>query len=189
MKPRRATFFALAVLMCGIAVAQEVIPLTVISGYSPNALRVETFLTDFIPAKATAFADEHELSMAELTAWLDAYGAAWENRDADAAAALFSEDSSCQVTPYEEPHLGPGGVHAYWSGVTENQRGVQFEHQPLSVTGNTGIAHWSAAFKAGPDGTPLQLDGIFVLEFDADGKCRKLREWWHLRAPESGDAN
>lgn len=126
-------------------------------------------------------ADEFKLTMSSLSAWLDAYGSAWETRDADAAANIFSADATYQVTPYEQPHVGKDGVRNYWAGVTENQRNVQFEHQALSVTGNTGIAHWSANFDVAPEGTKIELDGIFVLEFDENGKCRLLREWWHLK--------
>jgi ketosteroid isomerase-like protein len=122
-----------------------------------------------------------ELTMSALSNWLDAYGEAWESRDADAAAKIFSEDANYHVTPYEDPHVGQDGVRNYWAGVTENQRNVQFEYQTLSVTGNTGIAHWSANFDVAPDGPHIELNGIFVLEFDADGKCRRLREWWHLQ--------
>lgn len=126
-----------------------------------------------------------ELTMAGLTAWLDAYGNAWESRDAEKAAMLFAEESSYQVTPYEEPHTGPDGVREYWAGVTENQRNIRFEYQPLSVSGNTGIAHWSAEFDVESGGTHIELDGIFVLEFDASGKCARLREWWHLNSQEA----
>lgn len=126
--------------------------------------------------------EESKLTMAELSSWLDAYGAAWETRDADAAVQIFSEDATYQVTPYEDPHMGRSGIHEYWAGVTENQRNVLFEHEALSVSGNTGIAHWSANFDVEPDGTKIELNGIFVLEFDQDGKCRRLREWWHLRS-------
>lgn len=126
-------------------------------------------------------ADESTLTMRELSSWLEAYGEAWESRDADAAAEIFSDDATYRVTPYEEPHIGKDGVRNYWAGVTENQRNIQFEHRAISVTGNTGVAHWLAAFEVEPDGTKIELDGIFVLEFDEDGKCRQLREWWHLK--------
>ena len=126
-----------------------------------------------------------ELTMADLTTWLDAYGDAWESRDPDSAASLFSEDSSYKVTPYEDAHLGRSGIRQYWESVTANQRNVDFEHTPLSVTGNTGIAHWSAQFDIEPGDTHLELDGIFVLEFGEDGKCQKLREWWHLKSPDA----
>ncbi len=129
----------------------------------------------------TGGAMAEELTMSALSNWLDAYGEAWESRDADAAAKIFSADTTYQVTPYEDPHLGQDGVRNYWAGVTENQRNVQFDYQTLSVTGNTGIAHWSANFDVAPDGPHIELNGIFVLEFDADGKCRRLREWWHIQ--------
>lgn len=132
-------------------------------------------------------ADDSNLTMTDLSNWLDAYGQAWESRDADAAATIFSEDATYQVTPYEEPHRGQDGVRDYWAGVTENQRNVRFEHEAISVSGNTGIAHWSATFDVAPDGPKLELNGIFVLEFDENGKVRQLREWWHLKSQEAGE--
>jgi ketosteroid isomerase-like protein len=139
------------------------------------------FLVLFILGTGNAMADQHELTMSGLSNWLDAYGNAWETRDADAAARIFSADATYQVTPYEEPHRGQEGVHKYWAGVTENQRNVQFDYEAISVSGNTGIAHWSAMFDVAPDGPKLELNGIFVLEFDESGKVRQLREWWHLK--------
>ncbi|MGH8247278.1 MAG: hypothetical protein ACREUU_12710, partial [Gammaproteobacteria bacterium] len=44
------------------------------------------------------------LTVDHLRSWLEAYGEAWEARDADKAAGLFGEDSSYQDSPYEEPH-------------------------------------------------------------------------------------
>jgi hypothetical protein len=35
--------------------------------------------------------------------WLDAYGLAWENRNPEAAAELFAENGTYQVTPFLEP--------------------------------------------------------------------------------------
>ena len=122
-----------------------------------------------------------QLTMAALQSWLDAYGDAWESRDPDAAANLFSEDATYRVTPYEAAHQGPAGIREYWATVTEAQRNVQFQYEPLSASGSTGIAHWSAQFDVEPEGGSITLDGIFVLEFDESGKCRQLREWWHLK--------
>lgn len=137
---------------------------------------------------APALADQAaEITIAGLSRWLDAYGEAWRLRDADKAADLFSEDSSYHVTPFETPHFGPNGVHKYWADVTANQGNIQFEYQPLSIIGNRGIAHWSAQFDIAPEGPQIELDGIFVLDFDENGKCRQLREWWHLRGSDAAD--
>lgn len=130
---------------------------------------------------ATAFAQE-PLTQAALERWLAGYEAAWEERDAAAAAALFTADAEYHETPYSEPFRGREGIAAYWSGVTADQRDVDFRSRVIAVSGNVGIAQWTATFVNAPSGTPVELDGVFVLEFSsAGGLVRALREWWVLR--------
>jgi hypothetical protein len=40
----------------------------------------------------------------DLTTWLEAYRRAWEDRDADAAAALFAEGSTYRSNIFEDPY-------------------------------------------------------------------------------------
>ena len=42
--------------------------------------------------------------------WVDAYAQAWRDRDATAAAGLFTEDCSYRSHPLQEAHLGSEGV-------------------------------------------------------------------------------
>jgi uncharacterized protein (TIGR02246 family) len=126
------------------------------------------------------------LSRERLDGWLAAYGKAWETRDADAAAALFTPDATYQDMPFDPPHQGHEGIRNYWSGVTKDQRNVKFGYDIIAVSGSTGIAHWTAEFDVEPTRAHLSLNGVFVLEFDAAGKCRSLREWWHLKAADAG---
>ena len=124
------------------------------------------------------------LTEASLAAWLEGYKAAWETRDPEKAVALFTADATYQDEAFTPPHVGAQGIRDYWTKVTAGQRDVKFQYQLLSVKGNTGIAHWSAVFgvaEANPP-TSIALDGVFLLEFDAAGKCRSLREWWHLKS-------
>lgn len=122
-----------------------------------------------------------ELTAAELDSWLDAYEEAWENKDADAAANLFSADARYFETPYSDPFEGPDGVRDYWSGVTADQRDIDFRYSSIAVGGNTGIASWSATFTTISGGVNVELNGVFVLEFDENKRCTLLREWWHAR--------
>ncbi|MBI1731965.1 MAG: nuclear transport factor 2 family protein [Gammaproteobacteria bacterium] len=130
------------------------------------------------PSRATDAA----LTEVALAQWLENYKAAWESRDADRAAALFTVDATYQDEAFSPPHRGSQGIRDYWSKVTAGQRDVKFQYQVLSVKGNTGIAHWSAQFAVAETTTTIKLDGVFLLEFDGSGKCRSLREWWHLQS-------
>jgi hypothetical protein len=76
---------------------------------------------------------------------------------------------------------GRAAIEEYWRRVTADQRDIRFESRVIAVSGNTGIAHWKATFRVESTGAILTLDGIFVLEFDASGTCKSLREWWHLK--------
>ncbi len=124
----------------------------------------------------------------ELKTWLEGYRRAWETRDPEAAAALFSEDASYYETPFLAPAHGRDGVREYWANATRNQSDVTFSYKIVSLSGDRGIARWWAEFTRGSSGTRAVLDGMFLLEFDNEGLCREFREWWHIAETEAQDA-
>ena len=123
----------------------------------------------------------------DLRNWLDRYRRAWETRDPEVAAALFSEDARYYETPFAEPARGRKGVRDYWENATRGQSDVAFSHNVVAVSGSRGIARWSATFTRIASGARVALDGIFLLEFDDEGLCRELREWWHSVGREPRD--
>ena len=111
--------------------------------------------------------------------WLEAYGRAWRDRDPQAAADLFAEDGTYQVTPFLEPMRGRTAIFEYWSHVAETERDIQFGYEVLALAPEAGIARWWASFLIVPQGLQTKRDGIFLITLDADGHCKSLREWWH----------
>jgi hypothetical protein len=114
-----------------------------------------------------------------FASWLDAYGRAWENRNAQAAADLFAEHSTYQVTPFLEPMRGKQAILDYWTHVAQTEQDIQFGYEILSVTPEQGIGRWWASFVIVPQGIRTKLDGIFLISLDENGRCQSLREWWH----------
>lgn len=125
--------------------------------------------------------DKNTISRADLDGWLGAYEQAWERRDPDAAASLFAAGARYYETPYSEPFEGPAGVKEYWARVTADQEDVDFSYSVVTVDGASGIARWSAKFKTVSGGANVELNGVFILEFDEQKRCTELREWWHAR--------
>jgi uncharacterized protein (TIGR02246 family) len=111
--------------------------------------------------------------------WLEEYGRAWRGRNPQAAANLFTDDGTYQVTPFVEPMRGRAAIFEYWSEVARTEENVQFGYEVLAVTPEVGIARWWASFVIVPPGLQTKLDGIFLIFLDANGRCRSLREWWH----------
>jgi len=119
--------------------------------------------------------------MVAFKSWLDAYGQAWENRNPEAATALFTENGTYQVTPFLEPMCGKKAILEYWSEVARTEESITFWYEILVASPELNIARWSASFVFVPPGLPTQLDGIFLISLDEQGRCKSLREWWHKR--------
>ena len=122
------------------------------------------------------------LTATALDDWLAGYKGAWESRDPERAAALFTEHATYHETPFDAPKVGRNGIRDYWANVTADQQDVAVKAHVLAVAGQTGIARWSARFTSTSSGARIELDGVFVLMFDEQGLCSELREWWHVRA-------
>ena len=126
-------------------------------------------------------AQANDITTQALESWLQKYGAAWEARDAAAAGKLFAPDATYHEMPFDAPKQGRVGIEEYWRTVTAEHRDVKFESKVISVSGTTGVAHWHTRLKIASTGATLELDGVFVLEFDEKGVCKSLREWWHVK--------
>jgi SnoaL-like domain len=119
------------------------------------------------------------MTASAFASWLEAYGRAWTSRDPQAAADLYTERGTYQVTPFVEPMRGRQAILDYWTHVTQTEQDIQFGYEILSVSPDQGIARWWASFVIVPPGLPTKLDGIFLISLDENGRCHSLREWWH----------
>jgi hypothetical protein len=110
--------------------------------------------------------------------WVDAYAQAWRDRDADAAASLFTDDSRYRDHPLQEGHRGADGVRAYWEQVTATQDHVDVRMgTPVeSPDGRRAAVEFWVRMLSG--GAEVTLIGILVLRFAEDGRCEELRETW-----------
>jgi ketosteroid isomerase-like protein len=62
------------------------------------------------------------LTREAFAAWMDSYGRAWEARDAKAAAELYAENGTYQVTPFVEPMRGRAATLEYWTHVAKRKK-------------------------------------------------------------------
>ena len=108
--------------------------------------------------------------------WLEAYFAAWISNGPADVAALFTEDATYRRRPFADACEGRDEdfVRRWTSGAQDD---VEFAYEVLAVEGETGIGHWNV--KARSEGEPhrVEWDGILLITFATDGRCRDHREW------------
>jgi hypothetical protein len=114
----------------------------------------------------------------DVGSWLEAYRRAWEEADADAAAALFDEGGTYRSNIFEDPYEGRDGVRRYWQEVTSTQEDVRVRMgRPFTDGDRVAAEFWTTMRN---DGAQITLPGCLLLRFGDDGLCLALREYWHV---------
>lgn len=116
--------------------------------------------------------------------WIDDYARAWRTKDADAAAALFTDDGIYRSHPLREAHRGREAIRAYWHRATENQRDLDLRFgRPIVGDYRVAVEWWVSG---GEEDGDFTLPGCLVLRFAPEGSCEELREYWHVEPERLG---
>jgi ketosteroid isomerase-like protein len=118
----------------------------------------------------------HDVDVEAFSAWLDRYFAAWRSNDPGEVEALFAEDAVYSWGPFREPAHGRGAIVRAWveGGVPP---GIRFAYEALATAGDRGVAHFHVGH-ADERGGEVEMDGILVCDFDAEGRCTLHQEWY-----------
>ena len=119
-----------------------------------------------------------------LTRVMRRYKRAWETRDPQLAAALFTEDAEYHEDPFDQPLRGTDAIRRYWAEATGGQRDIRFEWQPVVETRSAGVVTWQASFKRTRTGKRVSLRGVMLLELRGE-RIARFREFWHRREPSA----
>lgn len=135
---------------------------------------MKTSSTATAPAKA-----QIALHASVAKEFLEKYKKAWDTRDADLAASLFTRDARYKANPFEEPIIGREAIHDYWAEATGRQEDIHFTVTNSLHTGYVLIAEWTCTYRA--TGKRRELAGMFFADFYGP-QVRAFREYWQSRA-------
>jgi ketosteroid isomerase-like protein len=134
------------------------------------------------------------MSKAEVDRWLEEYVAAWASNDRARIGALFADDVEYRYHPYDEPIRGRQAVVEAWLGEGEHPTAstpdepgtFDATYEAVAVDGAVAVATGETVYRSAPGGPVDKIyDNCFVIEFDGDGRCRRLTEWFMLRPQPS----
>ena len=112
--------------------------------------------------------------------WLEGLGRAWRALDADAMAALFTEDASDQVDPFQSPVRGRENLRKGFAWWMKDQRDIRIAYGRVDVIGQRFYAEVDAEWFVASTGERVQERGLLVCEMDGN-HVRTMREYWKKR--------
>ncbi len=124
-----------------------------------------------------------DITTEEAIDWLTSYKSSWENRDVEAALALFVPDVRYAARRYKHPLFGHSSLRSYFRDrVMGHQRDVRYEFELWGVKNNELMARWNAVFTWLPINGIIEMDGVCNVVFARreDGKLIGIEysEWF-----------
>lgn len=119
------------------------------------------------------------MDVTAVARWAEAYRRAWEEADSQAAASLFTDDGTYRNDIFQDqPNQGRSGVADYWTTVTASQTEATVRMGTPVIDGERAVVEFWTTMKVEDD--PVTLAGALLLDFDADGLCTALREYYNF---------
>jgi ketosteroid isomerase-like protein len=124
--------------------------------------------------------------MGALQSWLDAYVEAWRTYDPKQIGALFSQDAVYAWHPYNDtPARGREAIVNAWLEKPDDPADWECRYQALAVTGDVGVASGWTRYRPNADKPAREYKNLFVIRFDAEGRCREFTEWYVEPEPKA----
>lgn len=117
------------------------------------------------------------------TEWLGKFLDSWQDLDWQRTLSLFADDVQYFEAPLDPPCNNFDELTELWSIVPENQKDIHYNYEILLCNAERCVANWQMSRIYIHEGEELkqQIDGIFLVELDAQGKCKYFKQWRYTR--------
>jgi len=122
----------------------------------------------------------------DVQRWVDRYVEAWKSYDPAAIGELFSEDAEYRYHPWDEPVRGREAIVADWitpdgDASSRDAAGTyDASFEAWAVEGSRAVAVGMSDYFTDASRTTRdrRYHNVYLLEFDADGRCRSFTEYF-----------
>ncbi|HEX5095818.1 MAG TPA: nuclear transport factor 2 family protein [Acidimicrobiia bacterium] len=114
------------------------------------------------------------MDRAAAQAWVDAYERAWRTAGTEPVRALFAEDATYSMGPYEAVERGIAAIEALWERErVSHDEPFTMTSEIVAAEGDVAVARLEVHYQA----TGNEFRDLWVMRFAADGRCVAFEEW------------
>ncbi|MFL5750465.1 MAG: nuclear transport factor 2 family protein [Chloroflexota bacterium] len=113
--------------------------------------------------------------------WLDRYVSAWESYDRAEIESLFAADATYRYHPYDKDAVtGRDAIVDDWLEARDEAGTYDAHYEPFAVDGDRAVAVGTSRYFSDASRSTLSrvYDNVYLLEFDADGRCTSFTEYF-----------
>ena len=117
----------------------------------------------------------------DVSDWLELYVAAWKSGERAEIEALFSNDASYRYHAYDEPIVGQAAIADSWLEDPDEPGRFDATYTCFAAEGEAAVAIGTSTYFDAEGHVAREYDNVFVLRFDAQGRCSEFTEWYVKR--------
>ena len=111
----------------------------------------------------------------DVSRWVRAYESAWRTAGIEALTDLFAPDVVYRPSPWAQPVSGLVALSQFWEAEREGpDEEFNFRSEVVAVDGSVAVVRVSVDYE---DLTSGSWRDLWVLRFDAHGRCTEFEEW------------
>jgi hypothetical protein len=127
----------------------------------------------FVVALPAPSGQHGKVDHSDVERWLESYERAWRAPGTEALAELFSPAATYSPSPWARAVEGLADIARFWEDErTGPDEQFAMTHEVVAVDGSTAVVRVSVDYA-----TESRWRDLWVIRFDADGRCSAFEEW------------
>lgn len=113
--------------------------------------------------------------------WTKEFMDSWKELDWERTLKTLSKNVEYYENPLDKPCANFDEVTKLWNIVAENQKDINYSFKIVVATEETCIINWQMTRIMTQTGTKQEIDGIFQISLNSEGKCTYFKQWRFTR--------
>lgn len=113
--------------------------------------------------------------------WTKEFMESWKELDWKRTLETLDKKVKYYENPIDEPCKSFEEVTNLWNVVEKNQKNIKYKYEIISFDENVCIINWQMTRTMTKTNENQEIDGIFQISLNDDGKCTYFKQWRFTR--------
>ena len=109
--------------------------------------------------------------------WAKEFMDSWKELDWKRTLKTLSNDVEYYENPIDKSCSNFEEVTNLWNVVADNQNDIDYKYEIVAYNKNICIINWQMTRTMTKTNTKQEIDGIFQVSLDEEGKCNYFKQW------------
>lgn len=117
----------------------------------------------------------------EYENWTKEFMESWKELDWKRTLKTLNPNVKYYENPIDNPCGNFEEVTKLWNVVADNQKDIEYKFDIVAFNDETCIVNWQMTRTMTKNNTKQEIDGIFQISLDENGKCTYFKQWRFTR--------